>query len=120
MHIQVIRNGVLSPKEVAVLALVAGGLTIDAIADTLHRSSSTIRHHVENGRYHAGVKNTHELISYAFAHGLIKALPVFLVVCVLTAFFDVDYDVVRPMRRPVNVVRVQMRRPTERLGSEFS
>ena len=104
MVIKVIRNGVLSPKEAAVLALVAGGLTVDAIAGVLHRSSSTVRHHIENGRLHAGVRNTHELISYGFAHGLLKAFPCFLVMSVLGMLFEARGSVERPMRRPVSVV----------------
>ncbi|WP_030275141.1 helix-turn-helix transcriptional regulator [Streptomyces sp. NRRL B-24484] len=65
----------LTPREVEVLRLVAGGGTNHAIARELHLSERTVARHISNilGKLDAGSRTA--AAAYAFEHGLAGARP---------------------------------------------
>jgi DNA-binding NarL/FixJ family response regulator len=60
----------LSEREREVLTLVAGGLSNDAIAETLFLSPHTVRNHLANLRSKLSVETTREMIAWAVQRGL--------------------------------------------------
>jgi DNA-binding NarL/FixJ family response regulator len=64
-------TGVLSPREVEVLRLIASGKTNDQIARQLVISASTVSHHVSNILAKTGAGNRTEAAAYAHREGLL-------------------------------------------------
>ena len=62
---------VLTPREVQVLGLVAGGLTNRAIADELVLSERTVERHMSNIFRKLAVRSRSAATAYAFEHGLV-------------------------------------------------
>jgi ATP/maltotriose-dependent transcriptional regulator MalT len=62
---------VLTPREVQVLGLVAGGLTNRAIADELVLSERTVERHMSNIFRKLAVGSRSAATAYAFEHGLV-------------------------------------------------
>lgn len=62
----------LSPREIAVLQLLAGGASTRTVATELCISSATARHHVENLMSKLGVHTRLEAVAYAFQRGLVQ------------------------------------------------
>lgn len=60
----------LTPQELKILRLVAGGLGNQEIADTLHVAPSTVRSHLKHVYAKLGLDSRAEAIRYAFRHGL--------------------------------------------------
>ena len=106
----------ITPAELRVLLGLKDGKTQKEIARELYIEPCTVKTHVQHIGEKLGSKNAVQMMVLAVEKGIFRVLPVLLIACILSAFFDVEMHVVRPMRRPVSVVRVQMRRPTERLG----
>jgi DNA-binding NarL/FixJ family response regulator len=65
------RAGALSPREVEVLRLIAGGHTNKGIANALHLSERTIDRHVSNILGKLGVPSRAAAIAYGFSHQLL-------------------------------------------------
>ena len=63
----------LTPKEREIIPLVAEGLRNRQIAQRLHISESTARHHLTAIFSKLSVENRFELIIFAFRHGLVTA-----------------------------------------------
>jgi DNA-binding NarL/FixJ family response regulator len=64
---------ILSPKEVAVLELVAEGMSTNDIGRKLFISENTVKYHVRNILQKLGAHNRAEAISHAVQKGLIEA-----------------------------------------------
>ncbi|MDM1293253.1 response regulator transcription factor [Sphingobacterium sp. N143] len=62
----------LSERELEVLGLIADGFTNSEIADKIFLSKRTIEGHRQNLIEKTKVKNTAELVKFAFQHGLLK------------------------------------------------
>ncbi len=65
------RAGALSPREVEVLRLIAGGQTNKGIANELHLSERTIDRHVSNILGKLGVPSRAAAIAYGYSHQLL-------------------------------------------------
>jgi DNA-binding CsgD family transcriptional regulator len=66
------RNGFgLTPRELQTLALVVRGHTNRDIAEQLHISSDTVKHHLTSIFNKTGASNRLELALFAIHHGLI-------------------------------------------------
>jgi PAS domain S-box-containing protein len=63
----------LTPREREVLALLADGLSTDAIAETLSISRSTTRNHIQNILQKLQIHSRAEAVAYAFEHGLVAS-----------------------------------------------
>lgn len=64
-------NGSLTPRELEVLRLLAGGANTRVAADQLRVSPATIRNHVQNLLGKLGVHSRLQAVAYANAHGLL-------------------------------------------------
>jgi PAS domain S-box-containing protein len=64
-------EGMLTPREQEVLALLADGLNTDRIAESLSISRSTTRNHLQNILQKLQVHSRAEAVAYAFEHGLV-------------------------------------------------
>ncbi len=62
---------VLSPRELEILRLVAGGHTNQEIADQLVLSIKTVQAHRANVMGKLGLKNITQLVRFAIRHGLL-------------------------------------------------
>lgn len=62
----------LSKREIEIIQLLAEGLTAKNVAAKLNLSYYTIDTHRKNILLKLGVKNTAELIRYAFKHGIVR------------------------------------------------
>jgi DNA-binding NarL/FixJ family response regulator len=60
----------LTPREVEVLKLIAGGLSNREIADALVLSSATVKTHVNRIFYKTGARDRAQAVRYAYQHGL--------------------------------------------------
>jgi DNA-binding NarL/FixJ family response regulator len=67
--------GVLTPREVEVLTLVAEGRTNQEIADQLVLSIKTVQAHRANVMEKLGLHDITQLVRFAIRHGLIAAEP---------------------------------------------
>ena len=65
----------LTPREIEVLRLIAGGLSTQQIAQQLVISRKTARNHVQHIYSKAGVSNRAQASLFAVKHGLLSALP---------------------------------------------
>lgn len=65
----------LSPREVEVLKLIAGGGTSKEIAGKLFISAATVETHRANVMSKINVRNVAGLVLYAFQHGLVEGQP---------------------------------------------
>ena len=65
-------DGVLTPREVEVLRLVAAGRTNRAIASGLFLSERTVAHHVSNILTKLGLSSRSAATAYAYEHGLME------------------------------------------------
>jgi len=110
----------LSMAELRVLLGLKEGKTQKQVAKELFIAPCTVKTHAEHIALKLGSKNAASMMIKAVEKGVFRLIPCFLTACILSAFFGNGFVIERPMRRPVSVVRVQMRRPTERLGSEFA
>ena len=63
-------NGSLTPRELEVLRLLAGGANTRVAADQLKVSPATIRNHVQNLLGKLGVHSRLQAVAYANTHGL--------------------------------------------------
>jgi DNA-binding CsgD family transcriptional regulator len=63
-------NGSLTPRELEVLRLLAGGANTRIAADQLRVSPATIRNHVQNLLGKLGVHSRLQAVAYGNAHGL--------------------------------------------------
>ena len=63
----------LTPREVEVLRLIAGGLSNREIAGRLFVSEATVKTHVNNIFSKAGVRDRAQAVRYAFDHGLARS-----------------------------------------------
>jgi len=61
----------LSPREMEVLRLFVGGLSVSEIAATLHRSIKTVSHQKVAALHKLGISNDRELYEYALREGLL-------------------------------------------------
>jgi PAS domain S-box-containing protein len=64
-------NGSLTPRELEVLRLLAGGANTRVAAEQLRVSPATIRNHVQNLLGKLGVHSRLQAVAYANAHGLV-------------------------------------------------
>jgi PAS domain S-box-containing protein len=64
-------NGSLTPRELEVLRLLAGGANTRVAAEQLKVSPATIRNHVQNLLGKLGVHSRLQAVAYAHAHGLV-------------------------------------------------
>jgi len=64
-------NGPLTPRELEVLRLLAGGANTRVAAEQLRVSPATIRNHVQNLLGKLGVHSRLQAVAYANAHGLV-------------------------------------------------
>ncbi|MBV9576981.1 MAG: response regulator transcription factor, partial [Chloroflexi bacterium] len=62
----------LTEREREVMALVAGGLTNDEIAQRLYLSPATIRTHVGHAITKLGARDRTQLVVYAYEMGLVR------------------------------------------------
>jgi DNA-binding NarL/FixJ family response regulator len=60
----------LTPREVEVLTLIAGGLSNSEIADRLVLSNATVKTHINRIFYKTGARDRAQAVRYAFKHGL--------------------------------------------------
>lgn len=65
-------GGDLSERELAVLRLMAGGLSNEQIAKRLYISRNTVRHHVHNTLIKFGAANRTEAVSLAIQHHMVE------------------------------------------------
>ena len=65
-------EGVLSARQLEVLALVARGRSTEGIAMELFLSPNTVRSHVRNILDNLGARNRPHAVAIAFAAGLIR------------------------------------------------
>ncbi|MEZ0294086.1 MAG: LuxR C-terminal-related transcriptional regulator [Solirubrobacteraceae bacterium] len=65
-------EGVLSARQLEVLALVARGRSTEGIAVELFLSPNTVRSHVRNILDNLGARNRPHAVAIAFAAGLIR------------------------------------------------
>ncbi|CAG2156858.1 response regulator transcription factor [Cupriavidus numazuensis] len=61
---------VLSPREIEVVRLYAGGMSVSAVAQHLHRSIKTISTHKHSAMEKLGIRSDAELYQYAVQNGL--------------------------------------------------
>ncbi len=61
----------LTPREREIVALIASGLTADAIAERLYISPLTVKTHINNGMSKLGVSTRSQLVRVAIDYGLI-------------------------------------------------
>ena len=66
------RDALLSVRETEVVALIADGLTAQAVAHRLEVSRRTVHKHVENAYRKLGVSSRAELVQQAFRRGLLR------------------------------------------------
>ena len=69
-HLDRVRLADASPRDLALLRLIARGLTDREIGGMLHMSEHTVKHHIERLRERLGSRNRIELAALAGAHGL--------------------------------------------------
>lgn len=69
------QNPTLTPVEKEIIQLTANGLTIKAIADTLHHKEPTIETYRTNLLRKLQVTNAPQLIAYAFRNGILNIPP---------------------------------------------
>jgi DNA-binding NarL/FixJ family response regulator len=62
----------LTPREVEVLQLIAGGLSNQAIAERLFVSEATVKTHINNLFAKTQVRDRAQAVGYAYAHGLVQ------------------------------------------------
>ena len=62
----------LSPRELEILRMTAGGSSAAAIADELHLSIATVRTHIQNGYQKLGVSDRAAAVAAAMRLGLIE------------------------------------------------
>jgi DNA-binding NarL/FixJ family response regulator len=67
--------GELTPQELAVLALVAEGLTNRQIAVRLYLGEGTVRNYVSSVLAKIGVSNRAEAAAYAVKHNISELIP---------------------------------------------
>jgi DNA-binding NarL/FixJ family response regulator len=60
----------LTPREVEVLKLIAGGLSNNEIADKLVLSTATVKTHINRIFYKTGARDRAQAVRYAYQHGL--------------------------------------------------
>jgi DNA-binding NarL/FixJ family response regulator len=60
----------LTPREVAVLKLIAAGLSNAEIAETLVVSAATVKTHVNRIFYKTGARDRAQAVRYAYEHGI--------------------------------------------------
>jgi DNA-binding NarL/FixJ family response regulator len=60
----------LTPREVEVLKLIAGGLSNAQIADKLVLSNATVKTHINRIFYKTGARDRAQAVRYAYQHGL--------------------------------------------------
>jgi DNA-binding NarL/FixJ family response regulator len=60
----------LTPREVEVLTLIAGGLSNSEIADQLVLSNATVKTHINRIFYKTGARDRAQAVRYAYKHGL--------------------------------------------------
>jgi DNA-binding NarL/FixJ family response regulator len=65
----------LTPREVEVLELIAGGRSNQEIADELHISMATVKTHVNRVFAKTGVRDRAQAVVYAFDRGLTASPP---------------------------------------------
>lgn len=65
----------LSPREVEVLGLIAGGQSNQEIADTIHVSMATVKTHVNHIFSKTGVRDRAQAVAYAYEQGLTGSTP---------------------------------------------
>lgn len=65
----------LTPREREVMALVAGGLTNEEIADHLYISTTTAKTHVSRAMTKLGAHDRAQLVVFAYQTGLVIAAP---------------------------------------------
>jgi DNA-binding NarL/FixJ family response regulator len=63
----------LSPRELQILELIAGGMALGDIADRLHLSPKTVSTHKMRLMHKLNLENNAELLKYAVRHGLTSA-----------------------------------------------
>ena len=63
---------VLTPRELQVLKLVASGVPLVQVAESLNLSPKTISAHKRNLMIRLGIANNADLIRYAISHGLVS------------------------------------------------
>jgi DNA-binding NarL/FixJ family response regulator len=61
----------LTPREVAVLKLIAAGLSNNEIADKLVLSNATVKTHINRIFYKTGARDRAQAVRYAYQHGLV-------------------------------------------------
>jgi len=125
MRVELLKQGDLTLKEAGVLTLLSEGEPVKRMGDLLGVGQKTVEKEIASARQRAGVRNSRELITYGFAMGLIRALPCFMAsvlmyfLVIVLGVNGVSAELARRVPRPIRTTRVAMRRPTERLGSEF-
>jgi DNA-binding NarL/FixJ family response regulator len=63
----------LSPRELQILELIAGGMALGDIADRLHLSPKTVSTHKMRLMHKLGLDNNADLLKYAVRHGITTA-----------------------------------------------
>ncbi len=66
-----VKSESLTPREIEILVLLAHGDTSSVIAEALHISETTIMTHRRNMLHKLKLKNTNELVAWAFQSGLL-------------------------------------------------
>ncbi|WP_224996086.1 LuxR C-terminal-related transcriptional regulator [Cesiribacter sp. SM1] len=66
-----VKAGSLTPREIEILVMLANGNTSSEIAEALHISETTIMTHRRNMLHKLKLKNTNELVAWAFHAGLL-------------------------------------------------
>jgi len=100
LQANIIKQGPLSRREATVLKLLCTGLLRQQIADTLHRSYSSISKHIESIAVKLDAHSAAEIVSKAVALGLVD---ISIKACLLIVFFNVmaiNIDMRRPPKLP--------------------
>ena len=62
-------GGLLTPRELEILKLIAGGLTCKEVAQKVDLAPGTVERHIENARHKMGARNRGHLITKALEAG---------------------------------------------------